>query len=195
MAGVGAFEYNILCARNPILNDLGKKDTQLAFCKHIQAKPLLQLCKLQFINKTKKKLISKVYCRLRPKIGITYIQGVFEPLIDYRSLLQISRNFDHIISRIFAMCSHKSGNFSDTLHMINRSNIFVGRKENIKTVKMIATMNNIGTMFGYLYRKIARPVATHCKKKQKKKQHQTILSKLRPQQRYIIDQWFKNTLY
>ena len=62
------------------------------------------------------------------------------------------------------MCSHKSGNFSDTLHMINRSNIFVGRKENIKTVKMIATMNNIGTMFGYLYRKIARPVATHCKK-------------------------------
>ena len=32
---------------------------------------------------------------------------------------------------------------------------------------MIATMNNIGTMFGYLYRKIARPVATHCKKKQK----------------------------
>ena len=40
-------------------------------------------------------------------------------------------------------------------------------------------------------RKIARPVATHYKKTK----HETIWSELRRQERSLIDQWFRNTLY
>ena len=43
--------------------------------------------------------------------------------------LYCGRNFDYIVSRLFAMCSHGSGNFSDMSHMIiGQIYFFVERK-------------------------------------------------------------------
>ena len=49
--------------------------------------------------------------------SVIYIYRVF---LNHWSIIDLycGRNFDHIVSRFFAMCSHGSGYFSDMSHMI-----------------------------------------------------------------------------
>ena len=56
---------------------------------------------------------------------------IYRVFLNHWSIIDLycGRNFDHIVSRFFAMCSHGSGYFSDMSHMIiGQIYFFVERK-------------------------------------------------------------------
>ena len=60
-----------------------------------------------------------------------YNSKIYRVFLNHWSIIDLycGRNFDHIVSRFFAMCSHRSGYFSDMSHLIiGQIYFFVERK-------------------------------------------------------------------